>query len=360
MAIAFTREGHDASAVCADLAFSYFLVTGSLTPTVVGTNRAPLSSLLTSAPNLNGAGSPYRAPAAELAAEARDQSHAAPPALEEKREGTCTGEQDIRGNGRQGESSDEGAYGNGRSELPARACDAWAANSPCENGASCSLSDLVWSPAAPKKEGDDWVDDVGSGSDIESKSLFSVPTTTLPEAHPPSFASDTQEAVASMAQSSASGVTGRSRCLLTPGQSLDFYLRRRSNTSFGDKFREKFGPESDPGEPTDHEIVPISAGDLTNGMAGTAWHLDAREASCIGRVSRCLLRELEREEEKHEVEMKVAFLHKTEVGRVRHWSEATKTNGSSRAESEYKLMAAAKWEYWDQAFLVRHGRSLRT
>lgn len=307
MAVAFAREGHNASAMCTDVAFSYFLITGSLTPTPVGANRTPLSSLLTLTPVLDDDGSPHQAPGVKVTAESPSRAHlmSARSKLGENGEAVVTGEQDIQGNQTGESSSHSDACGAERSpELTTRACDTWA-DSPCDNGASCGTSGSVWSPVAALDKGGDRVEE--DGSNVESKSLFSARTKTLPET-PPS----TQETDASTAQSPSDA--GEMR-LLTPGQSLDFYLRRRS-TSFSSQDKKTTDLKGGFVESIGGGAAPISAGDSSSGMmAGTAWRLVAREATCIGRVSRRLLHELEREEEKHEVEEKVAFLRKTEVGK---------------------------------------------
>ncbi|CAM9477031.1 unnamed protein product, partial [Hapterophycus canaliculatus] len=277
MSIVFTRDGDDASAVCTDPASSYFLVTGSLMPTEVGAKRAPLSSLLSSAPELDGGGSRHPAPTEGPAAEVQSRAGLSPARFvrEEDGEVALPGERDIKGNERGEVPPDPVACGVERPELAAR--DA-SADSPCENGAQ-GVGGSVRSPAALGKEG--LAED---GSDIESKSVFSVPTTTLTEVHPPPFASDAQEAVVSKAQGTPDA-GARRRGPLLPGQSLDVYLRCLASSS--GQAPEKVGLEGvDSVEPVGRGVVHVFAGGSSNCMASTAWHLDAREASCIGRVFR--------------------------------------------------------------------------
>lgn len=279
MSVTFAYEGDDASWACTDPSFSYFLVSGSLVPMEITPNRLS-ASLLTPTP-LRYAGvtdSLKHTLSVELAA---SEAQLRP----DRSENTARLEA-------QENNAEKGAAGGIHHPVVYGVQIPGTARSSGDKSSSTAGS--TWSPVAPRKDGGLTSEHGGDGgdSDIEStlgEGIFSVHKATTPS-----------EVNASDVDFSSN--EGEETPRLLPGQSLDCYLLLH---------RVKIvGPESDPDKPASPEGVPVAAERATG---TTRWKLDARQGSCIGRVSRRFLRELEREEAKHETEVKVSFLRQTEV-----------------------------------------------
>lgn len=277
MAVTFAYEGDDASWACTDPSFSYFLVTGNLAPVEITANRLS-ASLLTPTP-LRYAGatdSVNQTSSVELAvSEAQLQparcelEHTARPEVQENN----AEEGDTRG------VHHPVVYG---VHIPGTARSS--------GDRSSSIGGSTWSPAVLRKHGGLPTEYGGGGSDIESAlggGIISAHRTTPSEAN----ASDAD----------LSSNEGEEPPCLLPGQSLDCYLLLHRV--------EIVGPKGAPDRPVSPEVMPAAA----ERGGTTRWKLGARQASCIGRVSRRFLGQLEREEAKHETEVKVAFLRQTEV-----------------------------------------------
>lgn len=295
MAVTFAYEGDDASWACTDPSFSYFLVTGSLAPVEITPNRLS-ASLLTPTP-LHYAG------ATESLRETPSDELAASDA--QLRPDRC--EHTVRLEA-QPNNAENGATGGVHHPVVYGVQIPGTARSSGDK--SSSIGGSTWSPAALRKDGGLTTEHGSGGSDIESTlggGIFSTLKATLSEVNASDVDSSSHE--------------GEETPSLLPGQSLDCYLLPH---------RVKIvDPEGDLGKPVSPEVVP----DAAERAGTTRWKLEARQASCIGRVSLRFLRELEREEAKHETEVKVAFLRQTEVseGNVHRRKEtaATGTTGAS-------------------------------
>ncbi|CAB1120667.1 unnamed protein product [Ectocarpus sp. CCAP 1310/34] len=278
MSVTFAHEGYDACWACNDPSFSYFLVSGSLAPVKIIPNRlsaslqnpTPLRYAGTSNSLKHTLGVELTASEAQLRQDRCEHSARLEAHESNAEKGTAGG------------VHHPAVYG---VQIPG------TARSPGDKSSSTAGS--TWSPVAPRKDGGLTSDHGGGGgSDIESTpggGIFSVLKATKPS-----------EINASEVDFSTN--EGRETPLLLPGQSLDCYLLLH---------RVKvIGPERDPDKAVSPEVVPAAAERVTG---TTRWKLDARQGSCIGKVSRRFLRELEREEAKHETEVKVSFLRQTEV-----------------------------------------------
>lgn len=298
MAAAFAGEGDDACVRCADPAFSYFLVSGSLMPIkVVGMHVAPPSLPLPSAPLF------YSSPSCS--------SHRPPPTeevaavAESKAEETSTG----KGSPKVGKQSETFVRPVACEVEKPPGLDFCSWTYPCDSNSICgsALTPARENGCEKPDDGGDVGRDVGSAV---SESLFSVPLTmsatkvgaspSAPNAY--TVRSAKNEDILERVQGSP----------LLPGQSLDPYLAHTSIGAAGET-----SPDGTHGEAGRPEVVYAfpegSAGDETTGTG--RWRLEAQERVCVGRVSRRFLSELEREEPKHDVEVKVAFLRKTEASR---------------------------------------------
>eukprot|EP00903_Cladosiphon_okamuranus_P014480 g13431.t2 len=286
MTAAFAREGDNACLLCTDPAFSYFLVSGSLMPIkATGVHATP--SLLTSAQ----LSSSHGAPTVEVASvtesrvggktSTRTHSPKETEAREHLRPVACEVE-----------------------TPPGLAFGAWTY--PYDTNSIISGSALT--PVQGKNGGENTYDGSDLGSAV-SKSPFSVPMATSAKASASPSASDVRTAPTS-ARNESAGVGQVEGCSLLPGQSLDSHLLHKLVSAV-----EEAGPDGgDYDEAGRPEVVPA----LPEGFNGDTtdprrWRLEAQGRVCVGRVSFRFLKELEREESKHDVEMKVAFLRRTEV-----------------------------------------------
>lgn len=287
MTAAFAREGDDARLLCADPAYCYFLVSGSLLPIeMTGKHAAP--SPIALRPLLHGSTgcTSHRVPTAEVAA------------VTESKVGEMS-------------TSTDSPKGGGKPESFLRpvACASektaglaflsWAY--PCDNNRT---SGSALTPV--QGNGSEKVDDGSDVGSAVSKSLFSVPATTPSKttASPP--APDADPAPSTQ---NGSVVERVEYCPILPGQSLDVYLLHNSVGAAG-----KTGPEANHDEAGRSEVdSALPEGSTGDSTATRGWRLEAQERVCVGRVSRRFFQELEREEPKHDVEMKIAFLRKTEA-----------------------------------------------
>ena len=95
----------------------------------------------------------------------------------------------------------------------------------------------------------------------------------------------------------------------TVSQSLHSHARGQANRKVG--IGEEHGETMGHGTPV---AVAADGPDRPKGPRG--WRLEARQAACIGRVSRRFLQELEIEEPRRELEEKIGFLRRTEVNKL--------------------------------------------
>ena len=291
MTAAFAREGDDARMVCDDPAFSYFLVSGSLMLVEISSVQAAPSLLASTPRRSSGASSAtHRAPSVEVAAttESSTAGETSTRTCSPKRAKTS---QLVRPATREVE------------QPPGLAFCAWS----YPNDVGIVVSGSAATPV-PVKGGQE-MDDGGDVASAFSKDLFSVPTApsaTEASASPPAPDADT-EACTGKARNPADRAKGRA---LSPGQSLDAYLLREPGSA-----AEEPGTNGKRGEAGRPGVVPAfpegSNGDATGPRR--RWRLEAQERVCVGRVSLRFLRELEREEPKREVDVKVTFLRRSEV-----------------------------------------------
>lgn len=168
---------------------------------------------------------------------------------------------------------------------------------------SYDTNSISGSALTPVQGNDDEIMDDGSAV---SKSRFSVPMTTSAKASTSPSAPGENIVPSSKTEDSMERVEGGP---LLPGQSLDSYLLHKSTGA-----AEENGPEGNHDEAGRPEFVSASPEGLIGDTTGPRrWRLEVQERVCVGGVSRRLLQELEREEPKHDVEVKVAFLRKTEA-----------------------------------------------
>ncbi|CAN0436844.1 unnamed protein product [Pylaiella littoralis] len=249
MAAAFVRAGDDASLLCGDPAFSYFLVSGSLSPIAVSTNPAVVESPL----HGNGSSSSsslHRAPGEEATSiitesDVRQQqqpftrfklhSHEAP--LPEESGGHNS------------------SCGNWRLSGPASG--SWS-DSPFDNNSRGTTGCSVLNNVAEQDErGASGLMD--NGSDVESTA-----------------------ASRNCFFHAGGWDLGQKGSLVLPGQSLDFYLVLSSFI----RGVGEIGRDGDHHEAKYPGAVPTaSEGLLDDVETGLRWwRLDAREGACIGRV----------------------------------------------------------------------------
>lgn len=117
---------------------------------------------------------------------------------------------------------------------------------------------------------------------------------------------------------STSDAAGTECPSLQPGHVLDIYLHETVDAP-GNKHRNISGV--DEGGDKSFLLLPESSSTAAPGVeekkdTGSRWRLDARHASCIGKVSCWLLQELEAEEPLREIDQMVMFLRTTEVSRI--------------------------------------------
>lgn len=285
MAAAFVREGDDACSLCADPAFSYFLVSGSLEVTSVNAAPSPLAS----APLFGSstAYSSHRAPSGEV------------PAVAESK----VGEVSTRAGSPKGREKTETfprpvACG---IEKPA-GLTFWSWTYPHDN---TSISGSALTPVQGNGG-----ETMGDGSDVGSagsKTRFSAPVMPCAEAGTSPSAPKANTAPSTENEQRMEQAEG---CPLLPGQSLDSYLLHKSARA-----AEETGPEDNhhkAGHPED-DVSAFPEGLVCDEGPPRRWRLEAQERVCVGRVSHRFLQELEREEPKHDVEVKVAFLRRTEA-----------------------------------------------
>lgn len=291
MTAAFAREGDHACLLCADAAFSYFLVSGSLIP-IEATSVHAAPSLPASAPLFPSSTScsSYGAPTVEATAVTESKVGKAstrtdsPKGLKTRvfpRPVACEVE-----------------------KPPGLPFCSWT----CPYDANTIISGSALTPV--QGNGGEKMDDGGDLGSAVSKSLFSVPMTTSAEASTSPSTPDVKTAPTSATNERTAAVERVEGCPLLPGQSLDSYLLHKLASATGEA-----GPDGgDYAEADRPEVVSAFLeglnGDTTNPRR---WRLEAQKRVCVGRVSLRFLKELEREEPRHDVEMKVAFLRRSEV-----------------------------------------------
>lgn len=343
----FIDEGIDAALVCSDPAFSYFVITGSLMPKAT-TGRAP--SLLVARPSSsggssNGGGHPLfseeRAAGSTAVATVSKavaySNQLQTPNKDLREELTCNQLQTANYAFRADCETCNQLRG---------ACDALRA---AETGVEVVAAEA----AAAGRQSED------HGCPVIARSVrdIEMPLPTPDHHH---HHHHHQLTVRSRTQSTAvptatNGVPPSSpekdntTQPLLPGHSLDTYVRHQTNRQQvgGTKKKESedktMGREESPtsavgpslhshargkanrkvgiGEEHDESMghgnpstVAAGAPDRPKGPRG--WRLEARQAACIGRVSRRFLQELELEEPRREFERKVVFLRRTEVNKL--------------------------------------------
>lgn len=344
MAAVFAGAGDDASLLCSDPASCYFLVSGSLTPVAVSASPAVVESLLTTARPLHensSSGSPHPAPDEEHVS-TRTESEARKQQQQQQHSARCN----LHSHGAPLAEENRGHIeGSGRPS--GHASSSWT-DSPYDNNSSCTIGCPVWNNLAQQDE-KDAAGLMDSGSEIESttvvskKNIFSVRTTKTVSSPKASGSLSASNASNSNTNNSKPTTNGANKIAapharglnlmdgrpVLPGHSLDSYVLHNMSSSLSGGVG-KVGRENDHDEPEHPGAIPAASGGLLGG--GTTgprrWWLGAREVACIGRVSRRFLQELEREGPKHEIEVKVAFLRKTEVSRV---GEITRRRGARQS-----------------------------
>eukprot|EP00752_Nemacystus_decipiens_P007815 g6980.t1 len=286
MTAAFAREADDACLLCDDPAFSYFLVSGSVLPIdMASTHTAPsplaFSPLLHSSSDYTW----HRVPTVEVDA-----------VTEPKVGEMATGMGSPKGGEAEAFPRPAACEGERRQGL---AFLSWT-YPYSNNSTSGSALNLVHGNGAETS------DDGGDVGSAVSKSLFPAPTTTPATASASPCAPDADPAPSTPSRSVAEGVD---KCPIMPGQSLDIFLHHRPGSS-----GEKAGSAGNHDEEGHAEVESVfPEGSTGDSAAPRRWRLEAQERVCVGRVSLRLFQELKREEPKHDVEVKAAFLRKTEV-----------------------------------------------
>lgn len=302
MAVAFARAGEDASLLCMDPASSYFVVSGSLLPVVdTGGNATPSAfiadPILQSSSSSGSASHP--APPDEEAVVAPDAKHS----RQSSRRGAAQKGGDKRGLPYRVACGVEG--------LPVPTCCSWTFS--CDDS---SAGASAWTCAAQTRHSSDLVE---NGSAIKSAAGKRPPPPATASPPPSKLRAKTapgaEVAPGAKIAHDTRHIEGRP---ILPGQSLDLHLLP---VSPGES--EDIDPEGVLEAKRSEAAVPAKpVGSKPEGSLGAAadprrWRLEAREGVCVGRVSRRFLRELELEEPKREVEVKVTFLRQTEVGEGR-------------------------------------------
>lgn len=272
MTAAFAREGDDASLLCADPGFSYFLFSGILMIEDTTVRASPLPSA--PAPLFYDSSKSHRAPTEEVAAVT----------------GSKVGETSTR----------TGSPKGGKAELFLRPFAREIEKPPrlafCSWTHPYDSNSIGGSALSPEQgNGGDKMDDRGSdlGSAV-SRSLFSFPMTTSAKISTSPSAPDVSSAASTRRESARERVEG---CPLFPGQSLDTYVLHKPVDA-----AEQIGS----GGHHDQASLPGTT-------SPRRWRLEAQECVCVGRVSRHFLHELGRQEPTHDIEERVAFLRKTEA-----------------------------------------------
>lgn len=289
MTAAFAREGDDAGLLCADPAFCYFLVGGRLLPIEMpGTLEAP--SPVAFDPLLHGgtASTSHRVPTVEVAAVTGSKVGEAATGMDSP-------------NGAKAKKFHRPAAGESETP-PGLAFLPWTY--PYGKKNATSGSDLT----PVRGNGGEKTDDGGDVGSAFSRSLFSVPMTTPPATTSP-CARDADPAPGTKKESLVERAEHRA---ILPGQSLDLYLLHNSVSTAGET-----GPGGDRDEADRSEAgLAFLEGSVGGGpTAPRQWRLEAQGRVCVGRVSRRFLQELELEEPRHDVKVKVAFLRKTEASK---------------------------------------------
>ncbi len=295
MAVTFAQKGEEASLLCLDASCSYFVVHGSLLP-VVDTSEQATPPAFVAGPILQSSSrsalrQAYPDEEAAVATEAKHSPQSTRPGA-------------PKGGPRQGLPYRVAC---GVEGLPVPACCSWTFS--CDDGSS-SAGASAWTCATPTKHSDLMgLIENGSGAikSVASKRRTPATAGTPPPSSPEArIAAPNAGAAAPIAEIAQDTKRMEGRPIL-PGQSLDQYLlpmppgEAEETDPEGEKRK---CPEAFPAKPE---------GSFGNETAPRRWRLEARDGVCVGRVSRRFLRELELEEPKHHVEVKVAFLRRTEV-----------------------------------------------
>lgn len=295
MAVTFAQKGEDASLLCSDASCSYFVINGSLLP-VADSSEQATPPVFVAGPILQSSSrsASRQAPPDEKAAVVAEAKHSP-------------------------QSTHPGAPKGGRKEglpyrvacgvecLPVPTCCSWTFS--CDNSSSAGAS--AWTCAAQTKHSD-LMGLMENGCSAIKSIASKRPTPASAGGPPPSPEAKiaapnagTAAPIAKIAQD-AKRVEGRP---ILPGQSLDLYLLP---VPPGEE--EEIGPEGDRDKGKRPDASPAKPEDsFGNETAPRRWRLEARDGVCVGSVSRRFLGELKLEEPKHDVEVKVAFLRRTEV-----------------------------------------------
>jgi len=299
MTVSFAQKGEDASLLCSDASCSYFVVNGSLLP-VVDTGEQATPQVFVAAPILQSSSRSASRPAPP------DQAGAV--VAEVKHSPQSTHPRAPKGGNKQ--DSKQGLdyrVACGVEGLPVPACCSWTFS--CDDNSSAMPS--AWTCAAQTKH-NGLMDLMDNGSiaikNIASKRPTPAKAGTPPPAPEAKIAAPDAGTATPIAKIAQDPKRVEVRPIF-PGQSLDLYL-----VPIPPGEVEEIGPEGDCDEARCPEAFPANPeGSFGEEAARRRWRLEAREGVCVGRVSRHFLRWLELEEPKHDVEVKVAFLRRTEV-----------------------------------------------
>lgn len=334
MGAMFVGQGGDAALLCSDPAFTYFVIAGSLVPKPT-TERAP--SLLVASPNSSSDSSSGGSVHPESPEESAVGSTATTVS------NTSTGNQSQTSNGLAAEvicnRLKTASYG-----FPGE--DETCTQIQTDADAFRATETGVVAVAVGRQSGE-------HGCPVEDPVMSSPSRIHHHHHHHHQMADQPRK------QSSALPPTkGRRRISpeeggtcqpLLPGRSLDMYVHQQTNRQVvGTEKKDSDEPAGPIKSPTAAAVagrsldllcargqanIIVGMGEEHDEMVGRGmpsavalegsdrakgpgwWRLEARQAACIGRVSRWFLHELGLEEPRREFEQKVGFLRKTEVDR---------------------------------------------